>query len=464
MKKLLTVLLCSIVLVACQKPEVVEPVEPEEEINYLYTQDIYIVTHIDSGINSLEDLKDKKIAVQILYDNENSTYVKDTLIEENGLTSDNFVESSFYTQAGFGLWSKGYDNVTIADALPVDAMIISKDVHNVMGQYIPLYSEGDHVKIVGTFNRPYLEEKDDIVDYEILQKPFAVNIIGIDERVAPNEYAHNDVNMVMVVNPKTKHMTLIGYPRDAYMTNTCTDAKDKLTHFGGGTNRKCVTNSLAKNLDIDIDYYAQVSFSSFVDLIDTVGGLTVDVPLKMCLDQNSYRDVSQPVCLEKGEQKLWGEGVLALARNRKNGVYGGDFGRIRNQQLIINSIVKKFSTDPVVINLSNLLEIHQNFVHHNFEYDDIRGLFQLVRSLGDDYTIDNYFVETSHGRDSNNLYIGVINDTSLAIAQLKAQMTLGEEISPDHYLFDEVMTGYLSKGSGSYADEYLGEEYTIEQE
>ena len=49
--------------------------------------------------------------------------------------------------------------------------------------------------------------------------------------------------------------------------------------------------------NVDIEYFAQVSFSTFVEMIDSLGGVVVDVPLDMCMDQDSYRNVKQPYCL-----------------------------------------------------------------------------------------------------------------------------------------------------------------------
>jgi len=468
MKKLLLSFFTIVLLVSCN-PKFDENHSKEDlpkedvtpEIIYEY-QDVYIVTHIDSGINSIGDLKDKKIAIQMYYDSENSEYVKDELIKKHGLTEDNFVLSDMYSHAAFSLWYNGYNDVHIDNLLPIDAIVVSKEVHETLEEYVPYYIEDDYIKILSTFERPYLEEPEPDFNQDLLAKPFAVLITGIDERVDPDGHGRNDVNMVMAVNPEKKRITIVGYPRDSYMVNTCTTYKDKLTHFGGKGKIDCVKDSLAKNLDIDIDYHAQVSFSSFIDLIDQIGGLKVDVPLNMCLNQDSNRIIGVNICLEKGENMLWGEEVLAFARNRKSGVYGGDFGRIRNQQLIINSLIKKFQSYPLVTFISTLNRNYDDLVYHNFEVRDIISLIKLTFDMNEEYEIDNYFIQTTHGRDTNDLYIGIIGDESLEVAKLKMKITLGEVISTDNPLYKKVIKGYYTRGAGNYTDKYLGDVFTIE--
>ncbi len=114
-------------------------------------------------------------------------------------------------------------------------------------------------------------------------------------------------------------------------------------------------------LDIPIDHVAIVDFTGFEDLIDAVGGIEVDVPVKLCADISGGAGGGQggvTLRLGKGENTLDGQQALAYARIRKvsecpgpgKSAYslGGydDFDRERAQQAVINGIRGRL-TDPL---------------------------------------------------------------------------------------------------------------------
>src|SRR5215218_9419155 len=122
-------------------------------------------------------------------------------------------------------------------------------------------------------------------------------------------------------------------------------------------------------LGIQIDHIAIVDFTGFEDLIDAVGGVTVDVPVKLCADISGGAGGGQggvSLRLHKGENTLNGEKALAYSRIRHvsecpgpgKSVYslGGydDLDREHAQQEVINGIKDRL-TDP--------LRLPYNFIH-----------------------------------------------------------------------------------------------------
>lgn len=113
-------------------------------------------------------------------------------------------------------------------------------------------------------------------------------------------------------------------------------------------------------LDIEIDHVAIVDFTGFEELIDAVGGITVDVPKKLCADINGGAGGGQggvTLHLGKGENTLDGEKALAYSRIRKPSECPGpgksaytlgysDIDREKAQQQVINGIKDRL-TDPL---------------------------------------------------------------------------------------------------------------------
>ncbi len=456
MKKLLIYLTVILVLFSgCSNNSKESESSGEEEIMPIrYSEPIYIMTEKNSDINAIEDLKDHVLAVQIFYDHESSDYVLEQLTDLE-LTEENIYESEFYSE--------------IIDLLHdelIDAWVISKGEHEMLSDYRIDYIQ-DNYKIVAEYQIPYYEEEkvdQAILNNPLYKEPFAVMLTGIDERVDPDNYkaARNDVNILLLVDPQNRHITTISFPRDSYIVNACTGYKDKLTHFGmNGT--ECIKDSIADLLDIDVDYFVQVSFSTFLEVIDSLGGVYVDVPLDMRMDQDSYRNVAQPYSLKKGYTKLLGEWALALARNRKySNLYNGDYGRIRNQALIFNGIVEKIAEHSFLLNWAGWSWKQEYLAYHNFTDEDLKALFALSNTFSQGYTIDNYFMENDGATTESGMSIGIIPDYSLQIAKLKARYTLNLDMDEKSPYYEAAMTGYVTGGAGTYNDGYIGEEYQLE--
>lgn len=456
MKKLWIVLSVFFILLGgCSTGELSESGTSEEEVLPVrYSEPIYIVTKKDSGLESVEDLKDHVLAVQIFYDHESSDYVLEELADLQ-LTDENIYESEFYSEI-----------IDLVHNKQIDAWVISKGEHEMLSDYRIDYIQED-MKILAEYRIPYYEEEEidpAILNNPLYKEPFAVMLTGIDERVDPDNYkaARNDVNILLLVDPVNRHLTTISFPRDSYFINACTGYKDKLTHFGmNGT--ECIKDSISNLMGIEINYFVQVSFSTFLEVIDSLGGVYVDVPLDMRMDQDSYRNVAQPYELSKGYTKLLGEWALALARNRKySNLYNGDYGRIRNQALIFNGIVEKIAEHPFLLSWAGWSWKQEYLAYHNFSDEDLKALFALAKTFGRGYTVDNYFMENNGATTESGMSIGIIPEYSLEIAKLKAQYTLTGEMDESSPYYEAAMTGYITGGAGTYNDGYLGEEYPLE--
>ena len=161
------------------------------------------------------------------------------------------------------------------------------------------------------------------VDITSKKEPFSALILGVDEREGDN--GRSDTMIVLTVNPTLQTTKMLSIPRDTYTEIIGKGYKDKINHayaFGGvEMSMKTVENLL----EIPIDYVAQVNMESFVDIIEIVGGITVDNSLDFYYEGEHF---------QIGELTLDGENALKYVRMRYDDP-AGDFGRQNRQKQVI---------------------------------------------------------------------------------------------------------------------------------
>src|SRR5699024_8211476 len=145
----------------------------------------------------------------------------------------------------------------------------------------------------------------------------SVLIMGVDSSdVRENaETARTDTMMVATLNKDDNSVKLLSIPRDSYVYVPDVGYETKINHahsFGGP---KATIDTVENLLGIPVDYYARINFSAFMDVVDAVDGITVDVPYEFTEQDSS--DKPDKVHLYEGEQELDGEEALAFARTRK---------------------------------------------------------------------------------------------------------------------------------------------------
>ena len=111
-------------------------------------------------------------------------------------------------------------------------------------------------------------------NYTINKGVFNVYISGIDTSGTISNVSRSDANIIATVNTNTHEILLTSIPRDYYVTLHSKGAKDKLTHSGiYGINETVTT--VEDLLDIDINYYVRVNFTTVIKLVDTLGGIMI---------------------------------------------------------------------------------------------------------------------------------------------------------------------------------------------
>ena len=215
------------------------------------------------------------------------------------------------------------------------------------------------------------KKAEDAVD--VTSKPFNIYISGMDTTGKITEEARSDVNMIITVNPKTHKVLMTSIPRD-YLVELQNGEKDKLTHTGlMGIDE--TTSDVEDLLGIKINYYVKVNYNTLKDLVNSIGGITINSDKAFISYIGKYRFV-------EGENQLDGAKALAYARER-HAYSDGDNHRVRNQQEVLKAIVKKLTGSTTLLTRYNkILKYLAPTMEMNLTRAEVKALvkFQLGKN------------------------------------------------------------------------------------
>lgn len=215
------------------------------------------------------------------------------------------------------------------------------------------------------------KKAEDAVD--VTSKPFNIYISGMDTTGKITEEARSDVNMIITVNPKTHKVLMTSIPRD-YLVELQNGEKDKLTHTGlMGIDE--TTSDVEDLLGIKINYYVKVNYNTLKDLVNSIGGITINSDKAFISYIGKYRFV-------EGENKLDGAKALAYARER-HAYSDGDNHRVRNQQDVLKAIVNKLTGSTTLLTRYNkILKYLAPTMEMNLTRAEVKALvkFQLGKN------------------------------------------------------------------------------------
>ena len=243
------------------------------------------------------------------------------------------------------------------------------------------------------------------IDISSKKEPFSALILGVDER--DGDVGRSDTMIVLTVNPNLQTTKMLSIPRDTYTELVGKGIKDKINHvysYGGVTmSIKTVENLLA----IPIDYVAKVNMESFVDIIDIVGGITVENNLDF-----NYEGEHFPM----GELELDGEKSLKYVRMRYDDP-SGDFGRQNRQKQVIQGVLKEGVSLSTIWNYKSIFETIERNIEINVMFED---LLRIRKNYGHSMTIiEQLFMNNGEGMMLNQIYYYVPNEEELTDIQIK---------------------------------------------
>ncbi|MGE7929637.1 LCP family protein [Lysinibacillus xylanilyticus] len=257
-------------------------------------------------------------------------------------------------------------------------------------------------KTMNKINTPLVEatgDENEVQKIVTKKDPFSVLMLGVDER--KNDSGRSDTMIVITVNPEKHTMKMLSIPRDTRTEIIGHNSVDKINHayaFGGVP---MAVNTVKHFLDIPIDYYVFVNMEGFLQIIDTIGGVTIDND--MDLTYNTYH-------YPKGEITLDGDNALIFSRIRYEDPRG-DFGRQIRQRQIIEAVLKKASTPSILLKATDMLDVVGENVRMNFTMKDLIQLQSIYKQM--DGNIEQLSFKEGDGKRIDNIWYFIPEETEL---------------------------------------------------
>ena len=199
-------------------------------------------------------------------------------------------------------------------------------------------------------------------------EPVFVLVLGHDAR--PGEtVSRSDAMHLIALNPAMGRATMLDIPRDTYVPIPGYGS-DKINNAFALGGPRLAAQAVGDLVGVSIPFVIATGFTGFSRMIDELGGVTVDIPVKMA-DSNS------DAYFEKGPRHLTGDEALAFSRDRQS-TGGGDFDRTHRQgQLILAGLAKLRGENPSPVNTIKWLAVLLR--HTSIEGVSIPELYRLGR-------------------------------------------------------------------------------------
>ena len=328
------------------------------------TRAISVIVLKDSVIKNEHQLPDHLLSHVSYVDESTMDYTVDQIESEVGKIS--LDDSSDFHQLVTKLYQKD-----------VDAIILDEAFRSLVEQEKEHFNE--ETRVIYQVKRDEAAVNAKSVD--VTQKPFLVYVSGNDEYGDLTTVSRSDVNMLVGINPVTQQILLISIPRDIYYPLHRNGQYDKFTHTGMYGLQESI-DTLADIIDQDINYYVRMNFTSFMDIVDALGGITVNSSEAFTTKIGGYH-------IQEGENHLNAKQALAFVRERKSFI-DGDFARGRNQQRMISAIVKKVCSPAILTSFSGVLDTVSQSIETNMLSDEMNALVSMQLSDMPDWDIQSY--------------------------------------------------------------------------
>lgn len=196
-------------------------------------------------------------------------------------------------------------------------------------------------------------------------------MVGVDQR--ENEPSRSDTIMVAMINLKDKKAYVISIPRDTRVKIEGFAYHNKINaaHSKGGI--ELTRKTVEQLLGIPVHNYLETNFNGFENIIDTLGGVSIDVEKRMYYP-------SEEINLHKGQQNLDGHDALAYVRYRSDGK--GDLPRIERQHKFLAALADKLLQPKTILKIPEIAgELHSN-VNTDLSVKDFIVLAGELKNIG----------------------------------------------------------------------------------
>lgn len=245
---------------------------------------------------------------------------------------------------------------------------------------------------------------------------------GLDESKKRGEKAlRTDALMLATFNQKQKSVKLLSIPRDSYVYIPSKGREDKINHAYGNGGITSSMETVEELLDIPVDYYVKMNFEAFIDVVEALGG--IDVNVTKAIDEMDSKDRHHAIQLQPGLQTLNGEEALAYARTRK---IDSDIERGKRQQEVIKSIINKASSAKSITKYGNVIEAVGENMETDLSFSEMKSFIEYA-TAGNQLNVESLTLAGSNSRISG-IYYYQLDQTALEQVKstLKSQLEFGK--------------------------------------
>lgn len=243
------------------------------------------------------------------------------------------------------------------------------------------------------------------------KEPFSVLMLGVDER--SGDKGRSDTIIVITVNPNDQSMKMLSIPRDTRTEIVGKGIDDKINHAYAFGNEEMAMATVENFLDIPIDYYIKVNMEGFKDIVDAVGGITVNSSLAFAQGNSSFTE---------GTNTLNGDEALSYVRMRKEDP-NGDFGRQDRQRQVIQGVIKKGMSLNTLTNYDDILDALGKNVRTNLSFNEMRDIQKNYKNAVG--KIDQLTISGNGQRINDVWYLIVSNEEQLKVQEeLKSHLDI----------------------------------------
>lgn len=362
--KIITIILCVLLIIPITyMNKSIDTLGEITEVNY-ETNRIVLIVKNDSEYNEVNDLQGKDIQTNKKY---NTISIEDTIDILNESIGYHLTDEIDFIKMAANLYEG-----------EVDALLMNEAYLWVMEHKYETFEKD--TRIIWTYEHKKNKEN--------IKKPvsndmncFNVFISGIDTIGDVSTVSRSDVNMLATVNTTTNQILLTSIPRDYYVYIPEIEASDKITHAGlNGVNSSVST--VEKLLDIDINYYVRVNFTSLITMVDALGGIDVYSDYDIIYPNTKYPIV-------KGWNHMNGETALLFSRERYM-LPNGDNDRIKNQQKVIQGMINKLISPTIITNYIDILDAVSGSFETNMSMKEITNLLKKQLETMKSWDVQSY--------------------------------------------------------------------------
>lgn len=220
----------------------------------------------------------------------------------------------------------------------------------------------------------------------ILSQPAGqINILLLGSDQRPYESGlRTDTIILLTLNPSAGTANLTSFPRDLYVYIPGWTVQRINTAFGyGGFEMLALT--MEYNFGVRPDHYVLINLWSFVEVIDSLGGIDVQIGQDLC----DHRDDHGTYCVQAGPERMHGETALWYVRSRYT---TSDLDRNRRQQEVVTALFAKLLSVDGLSRAGELYDIYRDNVTTDMSFEQMATLLPLAAQLSDFSRIHHYYI------------------------------------------------------------------------